>query len=172
MVENVMLIRSIEPLLSLFLSSIWLSSHIWLPMSLCGPGSGNSERLHRGSPLRSCHLTPKGRTGCCLQPHWPGSWKDLLFHAFSYKCEGDALLFLFLFSWEGENSIRRRGPIRNGTNHPREAWKRSNIMPDIFISGLPVKKREKPTSCLNIPYDCHSAYASLSGPYWKSKDTW
>jgi len=83
----------------------------------------------------------------------------------------DALLFLFLFSWEGENSIRRRGPIRNGTNHPREAWKRSNIMPDIFISGLPVKKREKPTSCLNIPYDCHSAYASLSGPYWKSKDT-
>ena len=44
-------------------------------------------------------------------------------------------------------------------------------MPDIFISGFPVKKREKSTSCLNIPYDCHSAHASLSGPYWKSKDT-
>ena len=82
-----MMICPIKPLLTLFLSSIWLSSHIWLPVSLCGPGSGNSERLHRGSPLRSRHLTPKGRTGRCLQPHRPGSWKHLLFNALSYKCE-------------------------------------------------------------------------------------
>lgn len=44
-------------------------------------------------------------------------------------------------------------------------------MSNIVISGLPVKKTEKSTSCLNIPNDCHSAHASLSGPFWKSKDT-
>lgn len=36
---------------------LYLRSHAWLYKSLCGPGTGNSERAYLGSPLTSSSHT-------------------------------------------------------------------------------------------------------------------